>query len=142
MPQQLDGQHGYGRRYFSRSPWSSYHFWVSTFFLLLVASIGLYFAMRFSERLNAEATMTIFFPTVVMTVLWFRVWKAHRDVYTAFCESSSGPRDRAADGEDLRVNVLFDNLAYMSYAGFALALFAVGSAYLAIGQGIAAVTNR
>lgn len=84
----------------------------------------------------------IFFPSVVMVVLWFRVWKAHRDVYDAFRDSSSGEGGGSSDGSDVRLNALLDNLAYMSYAGFALALFAVGSAYAAIAQGIAAVSNH
>src|SRR5437867_8664631 len=118
MSQQLNSHPGYGRRYFSRSPWSSYHFWVTTFFLLLVASMGSYYAIRFSERLNTEATLMTFFPSVVMAVLWFRVWKAHRDVHDAFRDPSGGQHDGGVEGDDLRVNVLLDNLAYMAYAGF------------------------
>ena len=131
----------FGRRYFSRSPWNSYHFWVTTFFFLLVASLGLYYAIRFSERLNVEATLMIIFPSVVMAVVWFRVWKTHRDVYDAFRDSPDG-QGRGSDVNDARVNVLLDNLAYISYAGFALALFAVGSTYVALAQSIGAVSSH
>lgn len=101
----------------------------------------MYYAIRFSERLNVEATMMIVFPSVVMAVVWFRVWKAHRDVYDAFRDSSDG-QGGGSDGNDARVNVLLDNLAYMSYAGFALALFAVGSTYVALAQSIGAVSSH
>lgn len=137
----FDTSDRFGRRYFSRSPWSSYHFWVTTFFFLLVASLGLYYAIRFSERLNTEATLMIVFPSVVMAVVWFRVWKAHRDVYDAFRDSSDG-QGGSSEANDARVNVLLNNLAYMSYAGFALALFAVGSTYVALAQSAGAVSSH
>lgn len=139
---QFNSSRRFGRRYFSRSPWSSYHFWVTTFFFLLVASLGLYYAIRFSERLNVETTLMIVFPSVVMAVLWFRIWTAHRDVYDALRNSSDGQVGGSSEGNDTTVNVLLDNLAYMSYAGFALGLFAVGSTYVAMAQSIAVASNH
>jgi hypothetical protein len=102
---------------------------------MFVACIGFYYTMRFQTELGAEATLSMIFPVVVVAFLWFRVWKAHHDVSQVY-KSSEGINEET-NNEDPRIEVLINNLGYMLYGGFALALFALGSAYVAIGQGVA-----
>ena len=76
-------------------------------------------------------------PVVVMTVLWFKLLRSHQSVYEAYRDVSATQTD-----PDPAVETILDNLAYLSYAGFGLALFALGSVYVALAWSISAATHR
>jgi hypothetical protein len=135
-------RHAVGRRnYFSRPPWRSYRFLVNTCFLLMVTMIPIYIILHFGLSPNIWAVLSIFTPVIAVIVLWLRVWKAHRDVYQVVSSTSAGERNDNAD-TDARTMVPLDALAYMLYAGFGLALFAVGTSFLALAEFIGASLNR
>jgi hypothetical protein len=117
----------FGYRYFSRPPLRSHHFWVNTLFLVLVASQAIYCALHAGSRRDVEAITTVVFPIVVLVLLWFKVLQLHRRLYKSHGDYLVAPREGSPT-----VGILLDNLAYLSYAGFGLALFATGSAYIAI----------
>jgi hypothetical protein len=105
-----------GRRYFSRALLRSYHFWVSTLFLMLVASEAVFFTVRFRSHLDSEARLLMMLPVVVMTVLWFKLLRSHQSVHAAYGDDLAAHMD-----QDPTVENILENLAYLSYAGFALA---------------------
>jgi len=122
-------------RYFSRPPWRSYHFLLSTFGLLIVTFFPIEVIMDFRlvslfpiqiithSRLSPNSWL-MFMPIVVLLVLWVRVWKAHSDVYEAI---NSTPVEKLT--EDTRIAVPLSHLAYMLYVGFGQTWFAVALAY-------------
>lgn len=125
---------GLGRRYFSHAPLRSYHFWLSTLLFLIVTFEAGYYSFRFAPRLNGEAVASMIFPALVAAVLWARVLITHRDIYRTY-------HDRGLT-EDAGTEKLLDNLAYLLYAGFGLAMFALGSLYMAAATAITAATRR
>ncbi len=137
-------------KYFSRPPWRSYHFLLTTFLLLIITLYPIQIIMDFRlvrlfpiqiimhSRLSSNiAVFWLFAPVVSMVVLWVRVWKAHGDVYQAIHFTSVEER-----AEDARIAVPLDALAYMLYGGFGLALFAVGLAYAATDDFVRASLHR
>jgi hypothetical protein len=127
----------FGRRYFSRPPLRSYHFWVSTLFVLVVASEAVFFTVSLRAHLDSEASASMILPAVVMSVLWFKLLRSNQNVYEAYRDAPAAMVDQHPAAE-----TVLDNLAYLSYAGFGLALFALGSVYVALAWGIAACTHR
>jgi hypothetical protein len=136
-------------KYFSRSPWRSYHFLVSTLLLLMVAFFPIEVLMDFRlvrlspiqfthSRLPPTTSLFwMFAPIVVLVVLWVRVWIAHSDVYQAIHFT---PVEKLT--EDARMAVPLDALAYMLYGGLNLALFAVAIAYAATDDFVKASLHR
>jgi len=128
---------GFGRRYFSRPPLRSYHFWVSTIFVLLVASEAAFYTVRFRSLLNSEAGASMILPVVVILLIWFKVLRSHQRVYAVYRNLNA-----AQLLQEGALETVLDNLAYLSYAGFCLALFAVGSVYIALAWSLAAATHQ
>jgi hypothetical protein len=137
-------------KYFSRSPWRSYHFLGGSFFLLMVTLFPIQIIMDFRlvtlfpiqiiahSRLSPNTSVFwMFAPIVALVVLWARVWKAHSDVYQAIHFTSVEER-----AKDARIAVPLDALAYMLYGGFGLALFAVCLAYAATEDFVRASLHR
>ncbi len=139
-------------KYFSRPPWRSYQFLVSTLFLLMVTFFPIEIIMNFRlvrlfpeqiiivthSRLSLNSSVIwMFTPVVTLVVLWVRVWKAHRDVYEVIHFTSVEKLT-----EDDRVAVPLDALAYMLYSGFYLALSAVCLAYAATEDFVRASLRR
>lgn len=123
-----------GRRYFSHGPLRSYHFWVSTALFVIVVFETAYYTTKLASRLDAEGILSMTFPAVVAAVLWLRVLMAHKDVYRA-CRLDTNDDWLA---EDPRAEKILNSLAYMLYAGFALAMFMVGCLYVAAARVMAA----
>ena len=132
-----NGRFSLGRRYFSGAPLRSYHFWVNTFFLMLVAWEAVLFTMRFRSLLGSAASASMILPVVAMAVLWFKLLRSHQSVHDTYGDSLASHMD-----QDPAVENILDNLAYLSGSGFTLALSAVGSVYIALGWGIAAAIAR
>jgi hypothetical protein len=129
---------GLGRRYFSRAPLHSHHFWLSTLLFLIVIFEAGYYSLRFASRMDSEALASMIFPALVAAVLWVRVLIAHRDVYRTY---HSGGNTQGIP-EDPRTEKLLNNLAYLLYAGFGLAMFALGSLYVAAAKAITEAAHR
>src|ERR1700688_3542905 len=136
-------------KYFSRSPWRSYHFLISTLLLLMVTFFPIEIMMDFrlvrlspiqfthSRLFPNPSLFWMFAPIVVLVVLWVRVWKAHSDVYEAIHSTSVEKLT-----EDARIAVPLDALAYVLYGGLNLALFAVAIAYAATEDFVKALLQR
>src|SRR4029077_4544182 len=122
-----NGRFSLGRHYFSRAPLRSYHFWVNTLFLMFLAWEAILFTMRFRSLLGSEVSASMILPVVAMTVLWFKLLRSHQSVRDAYDDSLASHIDH----DPAVVNIL-DNLAFSSGSGFTLALFAVGSVYIAL----------
>ena len=137
-------------KYFSRPPWRSYHFLVSTLLLLMITFFPIEIMMDFrlvrlfpiqivthSRLFSNSSVFWMFAPVVALIVLWVRVWKAHSDVYEAVHSTSVEKLT-----EDARIAAPLDALAYMLYGGFVLALFAVAVAYAATDDFVKASLHR
>ena len=118
---------GLGCLYFSCTPLRSFHFWVNTLLLILIAWTAVFFRARFGSYLNAKASASMMVPVVVMAVLWFRLLRLHPSVRKEYADSL------ASDADQDTVEYLIDSLAYISYPAFTLALTAVASVYFALG---------
>jgi hypothetical protein len=127
----------FGLRYFSRSPLQSYHFWLNTIFLAMVASEAAYYVTCYCTVLGTEAAASMAFPVLVVAALWFRVLLTHRKVHNAFFDSQDPETMRNRWGTE----VLYD-LAYLCYAGLGLALFAIGSLYASLGRTVLSTATR
>ena len=97
-----------------------------------------YYSLRFAPRLDGEALASMVFPALVAAVLWARVLIAHRDVYRTYHPGG----DAQGISEDPRGEKLLNNLAYLLYAGFGLAMFALGSLYVAAAKAITEAAHR
>jgi hypothetical protein len=137
-------------KYFSRPPWRSYYFLVNTYLLLVVTFFPIQIIMDFrlvrlfpiqiirhSQLSLNSSVFWLFTPIVTLIVLWGRVWKAHSDVYQAIHSTSLEGR-----AEDARIAIPLDALAYMLYAGFGLALSAVGLTYVTMAHFARASLHR
>jgi hypothetical protein len=137
-------------KYFSRPPWRSYHFLVSTLVLLMVTFFPIEIIMDFrpvrlfpiqftthSRLFPSSSVFWMFAPVIALTILWVRVWKAHSDVYQAIHSTSLEKLT-----EDARIAVPLDALAYTLYGGLNLALFAVCLAYAATEDFVRASLHR
>ena len=136
-------------KYFSRPPWRSYHFLVSTLLLLMVTFFPIEILMDFrlvrlspiqfthSQLSPNTSLFWMFAPIVALVVLWARVWKGHNDVYEAVHFTSVEKLT-----EDARIAVSLDALAYMLYSGFNVASFAVALAYAATEDFVKASLHR
>lgn len=124
-------------KYFSRPPWSSYHFLVNTLFLLMVMSFPIVIIVYFRLSPIISVIWPMFAPVIALVVLWGRVWKAHSDVYEAIHFTSVEERTK-----DAKIAVPLDALAYMLYGGFGLALFAVSLSYGVVAHFIRASLHR
>jgi len=129
---------GLGRRYFSRPPFQSYHFGLSTLLLFIVIFEAVYYSIRFAPHLNGETLASMAFPALVATVLWARVLIAHRDVNRTY-HPNEGALEVAGNQTTEK---LLNSLAYILYAGFGLAMFALGSLYVASARAIAEASRR
>jgi hypothetical protein len=136
----MNSQHklgGFGRRYFSRPPLRSYHFGVSTIFVLVVASQAAFYLVHFRLLFVGEAGAYVILSVVVILFIWFKILRSHQSVYDAY---RGAGEERLT--QDPVADTLLDNLAYLSYAGFGLALFAVGSVYTALAWVLAVSKHR
>lgn len=137
-------------KYFSRPPWRSYHFLVSTLLLLMVTFFPIEIMMDFrlvrlfpiqltthSRLFSNSSVFWMFAPVIVLTMLWVRVWKAHSDVHQAIHSTSVEKLT-----EDARIAVPLDALAYTLYGGLNLALFAAAIAYAATEDFVRASLRR
>jgi len=137
-------------KYFSRPPWRSYHFLVSTLLLLMVTFFPIEIMMDFrlvrlfpiqftthSRLFPNSSVFWMFAPVIALTILWVRVWKAHSDVYQAIHSTSVEKLT-----EDARIAVPLDALAYTLYGGLNLGLFAVCLAYAATEDFVRASLHR
>jgi hypothetical protein len=137
-------------KYFSRPPWRSYHFLVSTLLLFMVTFFPIEIMMDFrlvrlfpiqftthSRLFPNSSVFWMFSPVIALTILWGRVWKAHSDVYQAIHSTSVEKLT-----EDARIAVPLDALAYTLYGGLNLALFAVAIAYAATEDFVKASLHR
>jgi hypothetical protein len=119
-----------GRQQFSQPPIRSYYFWVETLFLLMVAAMALFLTAFFRSQLNGQMILTMCFPFVMLTMLWFGVLGVHQAVHEAYRGKWGLQADESEN--DLRSDMLLDKLAYLSYAGFGYAATAVALAYGAL----------
>jgi hypothetical protein len=119
-----------GRHQFSRPPIRSYHFWVETLFLLMVAGIAAFLAVFFRLQLSATTIICMGLPILMLAVLWFGVLQVHQIVYAVYGSKWNFQKSESGDGE--RVDMLLDKLAYLSYTGFNYAASSVALAYGAL----------
>ena len=92
----------------------------------MIVCEAFYYIKRFGSILTREAEFWMILPLAALILLWLKVRRMHQDTFEAHL-------DHANSGEvGYRSDELLDDLAYMSYAGLSLAMFAVGCAYLAL----------
>lgn len=115
------------RRQFSRPPMRSHYFWAETLFLLITAAIALFLTAVLRSRLSGQMVLTMGLPFAMLTILWFGVLGVHQTVYELYGDELNSVENRSED--EVRVGILLDKLAFLSYAGFAYAASAVGLAY-------------
>jgi len=115
------------RHQFSRPPIRSHHFWAETLFLLLAAATAVFLAAVFRSRLSGQIILTMGFPFVMLTILWFGVLRVHQAVHALYRDKLNSPENGSQD--EVRMNIVLDKLAFLSYAGFAYAATAVILAY-------------
>lgn len=117
----------FGRRYFSRPPHKSSYFWLPTIWLLVVLSMALLFGERFYGRLGTSGVggglWWMCLSVAAPIILWIRAWRSHSRLYQINIES------RSSDPENqMRLDAVLAQAAYLEYAGLYIVLLAVQSA--------------
>lgn len=119
-----------GRQQFSQPPIRSYYFWVETLFLLMVAAVALFLTAFFRSQFNGQMILTMSFPFVILTILWFGILHIHQEIHEAYRSKWDSQQNDIEQSS--QADILLDRLAYLSYAGFAYAATAVILAYGAL----------
>lgn len=119
----------FGRRYFSRPPQRSLHWWLYTIWLLLVLSIALVFGKRLYARLNPDGLWWLCLSVVTPIVMWLQAWKSHSRLYRINLEA---PNSDLVDRT--RLDAALAQAAYLENTGLAVALFVLMSALVGLAK--------